>query len=55
MGGNYYSQNCGIKLLVEKYRKEFRVADNSKDHTEQRIGWGEKKEASFFDKKNMVL
>ncbi len=67
-------------MLVEKYRKEFRVAENlnhysaenykiaerkflkfalsigdSRDHKDELIGRGEKKEASVFDKKNMVL
>ena len=28
MGGDFQSNNCGLKLLVEKYRKEFQIPEN---------------------------
>ena len=47
MGGNYYSQNCGIKLLVEKYRKEFRVAENLNHYSEESYKIAERKFLKF--------
>lgn len=47
MGENYYSQNCGIKLLVEKYRKEFRVAENLNYYSEESYKIAERKFLKF--------
>jgi hypothetical protein len=47
MGGNYYSQTSGIKLLVEKYRKEFRVAENLNHYSEENYKIAERKFLKF--------
>jgi hypothetical protein len=47
MGGNYYDQNSGLKLLVEKYRKEFRVAENLNHYSEENYKIAERKFLKF--------
>jgi len=47
MGGNYYSQNTGIKLLVEKYRKQFRIAENMNHYSEENYKIAERKFLKF--------
>ena len=47
MGGNCYSQNSGIKLLVEKYRKEFRIAENMNHYSEENYKIAERKFLKF--------
>ena len=47
MGGNYYSQTSGIKLLLEKYRKEFRVAENLNHYSEENYKIAERKFLKF--------
>jgi hypothetical protein len=47
MGGNYYRQNNGIKLLVEKYRKKFRIAENFKHYSEENYKIAERKYLKF--------
>ena len=47
MGGNYYSQNSGLKLLVDKYRKEFRVAENLNHYSEENYKIAERKFLKF--------
>jgi len=47
MGGNYYSQNTGIKLLVEKYRKKFRIAENINHYSEENYKIAERKFLKF--------
>ena len=47
MGGNDYSQNTGIKLLVEKYRKKFRIAENINHYSEENYKIAERKFLKF--------
>jgi hypothetical protein len=47
MGGNYYSQNTGIKLLLEKYRKKFRIAENINHYSEENYKIAERKFLKF--------
>jgi hypothetical protein len=47
MGGNYYSQNTGIKLLLEKYRKRFRIAENINHYSEENYKIAERKFLKF--------
>ena len=47
MGGNYQSHNSGIKLLVEKYRREFRVAENLNHYSEENYKIAERKFLKF--------
>ena len=47
MGGNYYNQNSGIKLLMEKYRKKFRVAENLNHYSEENYKVAERKFLKF--------
>ena len=47
MGKNYYSQNNGIKLLVEKYRKKFRIAENFNHYSEENYKIAERKYLKF--------
>ncbi len=47
MGGNDYSQNSGIKLLVEKYRKKFRIAENFNHYSEENYKIAERKYLKF--------
>ena len=47
MGGNYFDQNSGIKLLVEKYRKEFRVAENLNHYSQENYKIAERKFIKF--------
>ena len=47
MGGNDYSQNNGIKLLVEKYRKKFRIAENFNHYSEENYKIAERKYLKF--------
>lgn len=43
MGGSYQSKNCGLKLLVEKYRKEFQIPENLKFYSEKNYKIAERK------------
>ena len=47
MGGSDYSQNTGIKLLVEKYRKKFRIAENINHYSEENYKIAERKFLKF--------
>ena len=47
MGGNDYSQKTGIKLLVEKYRKKFRIAENMNHYSEENYKIAERKFLKF--------
>mgnify|MGYP001818867362 FL=1 len=47
MGGNYFSQNNGIKLLVEKYRKKFRIDENLNHYSEENFKIAERKFLKF--------
>lgn len=47
MGGNDYNQKCGLKLLVEKYRQEFRVAENLNHYSEDNYKIAERKFLKF--------
>ena len=47
MGGNDYSQNTGIKLLVKKYRKKFRIAENINHYSEENYKIAERKFLKF--------
>ena len=47
MGGNYNNQYNGIKLLVEKYRKEFRVAENLNHYSKENYKIAERKFLKF--------
>ena len=47
MEGNYYSQNTGIKLLLEKYRKKFRIAENINHYSEENYKIAERKFLKF--------
>ena len=47
MGGNYYNQNTGIKLLVKKYRKKFRIAENINHYSEENYKIAERKFLKF--------
>jgi hypothetical protein len=47
MEGNDYSQNTGIKLLVEKYRKKFRIAENINHYSEENYKIAERKFLKF--------
>ena len=47
MGGNYDHQYNGIKLLVEKYRKEFRVAENLNHYSKDNYKIAERKFLKF--------
>jgi hypothetical protein len=47
MGGNGYSKNTGIKLLVEKYRKKFRIAENINHYSEENYKIAERKFLKF--------
>ena len=47
MGENCYSQNTGIKLLVEKYRKKFRIAENINHYSEENYKIAERKFLKF--------
>ena len=46
MGGNY-RQNNGIKLLVQKYRKKFRIAENFNHYSEENYKIAERKYLKF--------
>ena len=43
MGGSYQSENCGLKLLVEKYRKEFQIPENLNFYSEKNYKITERK------------
>ena len=43
MGGSYQSKNCGLKLLVEKYRKEFQIPENLNFYSEKNYKIAERK------------
>jgi hypothetical protein len=43
MGGHYHSKNPGIKLLVDKYRKEFRIPENLDYYSEEKFKIAERK------------
>ena len=47
MGGNYFSQNNGIKLLVETYRKKFRIDENLNHYSEENFKIAERKFLKF--------
>jgi hypothetical protein len=47
MGGNNYRQNNGIKRLVEKYRKKFRIAENFNHYSEENYKIAERKYLKF--------
>jgi len=47
MGGNYYRQKIGIKLLLEKYRKKFRIAENLNHYSEENYKRAERKYLKF--------
>jgi hypothetical protein len=47
MGENYFSQNNGIKLLVEKYRKKFRIDENLNHYSEENFKIAERKFLKF--------
>jgi len=47
MGANDYSQNTGIKLLVKKYRKKFRIAENINHYSEDNYKIAERKFLKF--------
>ena len=47
MTENCYSQNTGIKLLVEKYRKKFRIAENINHYSEKNYKIAERKFLKF--------
>ena len=47
MGGNSISQNTGMKLLVEKYRKKFRIAENMNHYSEENYKIAERKFLKF--------
>jgi hypothetical protein len=47
MGGNHFSQNNGIKLLVEKYRKKFRIDENLNHYSEENFKIAERKFLKF--------
>ena len=43
MGGNHQRQNCGLKLLVEKHRKEFQIPENLNFYSEKNYKIAERK------------
>jgi hypothetical protein len=43
MGGDYQSKNCGLKLLVEKHRKEFQIPENLNFYSEKKYKIAERK------------
>ena len=43
MGGQEYNKNCGLKLLVEKYRKEFQIPENLNFYSEKNYRNAERK------------
>jgi hypothetical protein len=43
MGGDYQNKNCGLKLLVEKYRKEFQIPENLNFYSEKNYKIAERK------------
>ena len=47
MGGIYNQQTSGLKLLVEKYRKIFRVAENLNHYSEENYKIAERKFLKF--------
>ena len=47
MGGNDYIQSSGIKLLVEKYRKQFRIAENVDHYSAENYKIAERKFLKF--------
>ena len=47
MGGNDCIQTSGIKLLVEKYRKEFRIAENLDHYSAENYKIAERKFLKF--------
>ena len=47
MGGNNSSRNNGIKLLVEKYRKKFRIPENFNHYSEENYKIAERKYLKF--------
>jgi hypothetical protein len=42
-GGDDQSKNCGLKLLVEKYRKEFQIPENLNFYSEKKYKIAERK------------
>ena len=47
MGGNDHSQKSGIKLLVEKYRKKFRISENINHYSRDNYKIAERKYLKF--------
>lgn len=47
MGEKHNSQNSGIKLLVEKYRKEFCITENLDHYSEENYKTAERKFLKF--------
>jgi len=43
MGGDDQSKCCGLKLLVEKYRKEFQIPENLNFYSEKNYKIAERK------------
>ena len=43
MGGVCQSKNCGLKLLVEKYRKEFQIPENLNFYSKKNYKIAERK------------
>jgi hypothetical protein len=43
MGGDYQNESCGLKLLVEKYRKEFQIPENLNFYSEKNYKIAERK------------
>ena len=43
MGGNDHNKNCGLKLLVQKHRKEFQIPENLNFYSEKNYKIAERK------------
>ena len=47
MGGNTTSKNPGLKLLLDKLRREFRIAENLNHYSEENYKIAERKYLKF--------
>jgi len=47
MGGDYCTKSSGINMLLEKYRKKFRIAENLDHYSEENFKVAERKYLKF--------
>lgn len=47
MNANYHDKNSGVKLLVNKYRGQFRIAENLDYYSEENYKLAERKYLKF--------